>query len=207
MTTWAALLDYVMPHVAKVESAMAEHMLRLAAIEFCRTSAVDRAWLTAFNTVADTPSYVLTLPADKALAEVLRVRLDDTYELDPLRDDETPTDETVSDTPTHFLGSGEKTLLLSPPPDAVFSVDCRVALEPAIGAPGLETWIAQRHGEAIGHGAIGRLLAMPRKPWTDAQGALYYKGLAAAAALDARAEADQGKTGAPTRTRPVFGLR
>lgn len=202
---WDGLLDYVMPHVGKIEPALAEHMLRLAAIEFCRESTIDRVWLDPFNTVVGTSEYVLTPPVDKAISRILRVKLDDTYELEPLRDDELRDKD--DGTPTHFLGQDERTLLLVPPPNAVFSVDCRVALEPAIFAGELETWIAQRYGEAIGHGALGRILAIPKKPWTDAEAAIYFKGLAKSAVLDAFHEADASKSGALARTRPVFGLR
>lgn len=205
MTTWADMLDYVMPHATQLETALAEHMLRLSAIEFCRESTVDRVWLAQFDTAIGTSECLLSIPTGKALSKILRVKLDDTYELEPLRDDELRDKDNGK--PTRFLGQGERTLLLTPPPDRVFVVDCRVALEPAISSNELETWIAQRHGEAIGHGALGRLLAMPKKPWTNADAAIYYKGLAKSAALDALYESDTSKSGAPTRTRPVFGLR
>jgi hypothetical protein len=210
MASLDTLLDNVMPNAPRLTVELARQEIRKAAIRFCRKSRIDRRRLDAFPTVAGQAAYNLADPAGMALVEVLLVSLDNEIPLlDPLRPDEIPADaEAEQGRPKWFCSKqGGAVLQLIYAPDAVYSVAATVAVEPASDATTLDDWIAKRYGEEISYGALEVLLAIPKKPWTDTAMAAYYKGLFDAAIIDAASAADQGFTAAPTRTRPVFGLR
>ena len=208
MASIDTLLDHVMPRTPRLTVDLARLEIRQAAIRFCRESRCDRRTLASFNTVPADPLYVLTAPADTAISEVLGVALDE-EKIDPLRPDEIPADaETETGTPSHYgyrPKTGELQLIVAP--SVVQAVSVIVAVEPPASTTVLNDWIAQRYGRDIAYGALAELLEMPKKPWSDPQLSVLYRGKFNTAIADARDEADKGMTGAATRTRPVFGLR
>lgn len=110
--------------------------------------------------------------------------------------------------PQWFSASkGASRLQLIYAPDAAYSVSVKVALEPSETTALLDDDLARRYGDDIACGALEALLAMPKKPWTDASMASYYKSKFDSAVIDAREDAAQGFASAPTRTRCVFGMR
>jgi hypothetical protein len=144
------------------------------------------------------------------VVQIERVRFVDGDDLDPVIVGAVPSSMLYeTDEPAYFYRKGQSgTLSVLPPPDAVYSLLPTVSLRPSDDSTGVyDDDLATTYAEAIAWGAIGRLLSMPRKPWTDASSALYYANKAKAAAIDARDEADRGSTRAPARTRSCFGLR
>lgn len=209
-TSLDTMLDLVLPWTPKVTPGMARMMLLRSAITFCRLSKIDRASLASFQTVAGTAEYALTSPdASKVVYDVRSVYLDEEADpLTPARTDDEPTSSIANDKPKYYLcRPGSQKLVLVATPDGAYTIKPRVVLEPKSDATTLETWIVARYDEAIAHGAIAKLLAMPKKPWTDFQASVGYKGLFDAAWLAAQGEADRGNTNAPIRTRSVFGLK
>lgn len=211
MASIDTLLDFVMPKAPGLTVELARLELRQAAIQFCRRSKADRRTLDLFDTVVGEPFYDLDAPSSAvAIADVLSVTLDgERPPLSPLRADEIPAEaQSRQDKPEWFSAAeGGTVLQLIYVPQAVYAVAVTVAVEPVAGSTNLETWVARRYGNDIAFGALAELLATPKKPWTDPVMATYYKVRFDTAILDAAAEADQGFTPAPTRTRPVFGLR
>lgn len=62
-----------------------------------------------------------------------------------------------------------------PGPSSESRLTALLALRPARSAVELDDDIADRWGEIIEQGAIGRLLMQPRQDWTDYNGAMLYK--------------------------------
>lgn len=210
MASIDTILDHVMPHAPHLGVDLARIEIRKAAIDFCRKTKADRRTLAAFDTTVGNPFYTLSAPENTAISEIIAVKLDDDDPgLNPVRQDEIPADaQTITGKPKLFSaeqGGTRLQLILSP--DAVYAVDVTVALEPASTSTVIADWIAQRYAPEIGYGALASLLAQPSKPWSNPALAGHYKGLFGAAILDVSSAADQGFTAAPTRTRPVFGLR
>ena len=50
----------------------------------------------------------------------------------------------------------------------------RVAVKPTLSATAVDDRVLNKYDETLVDGALGRLLAMPRKPWTDYQLAEYH---------------------------------
>lgn len=211
MATFNSLLDFVMPKAPRLTAELAVLEIRQAAIDFCRRSMIDRRTINPLNTVVGEAFYALDLPSvDVAVSQVLSVSINaESHHLSPIRPDEIPVGAIIKNAiPTHYSAEfGGTTLQLIFAPDAEYSLDVRVALEPTSTTDNLADWIASRYGNSIAHGALAELLANPKKPWTDDAMAAYYKSRFDAAIEEAKTEADQGFTSAPTRTRPVFGLR
>lgn len=211
MKTWATFLDYVQPWVSGASQPMAEHAIKLAAIEFMQVSRCDRRTLAAVSTVADSSAAIaLTLPAETEIVRIESVRLQDGEFLDPLETNITDTTlVNESGEPKYYQRDASNSkLIVLPRADAVYSLVTRVSLKPTLAGTGVDNDnIANRYAEAIGWGAIHRLLSIPSKPWSDMGAASLYMSKAKMAQQDALSDADLGDTSAPQRTRSVFGLR
>lgn len=212
MKAWNTFLDYVMPWVSGVEQPMTEHAIKLAAIEFFTDARCDRRTLATVATVAGSHAAIaLTLPSNELkIVRIERVRFEDGDDLEPLMGTEDTAELLNEDAePAYFrryASAGSITVL--PYPDAVYSLIPSVSLRPHLASTGIENDdLAERYAQAIGYGAIGKLLAMPRKPWTDAATAAQNFRLFKQAARDALDDANAGDTSAPARVRSVFGLR
>lgn len=211
MKAWSTFLDYVMPWAPAVEQLMAEHAIKLAAISFFHDSRCDRRALSSIATVADSATPItLTLPSGTEIVRVERVRIADGDDLDPLATTDVSA-EMLNDSgmPTHYQRSASSSkLVVYPTPDAIYTLLPTVSIKPTLAATGVDSDdLANRYAREIGWGAIGLLLSMPKKPWSDMTAASFYMRTAAIAAIEARHDSETGDTDAPQRTRSVFGLR
>lgn len=199
MTAWAAFFDYVLPEVPGVSQEVAEHHIRLAAIEFCRDTGIYVHRLPAINVVASTAAYTLT--SDVAQHEVAFVRAAwyDTTRLDEgprdaLNDMSSTNWTTVAaDTPRAYTQTVREQITLHPTPSASLTggLVVEVALMPTLTATSLADWVADEYMEGIASGAKARLMAMPQVPWASPDHSGYHRTLFNAAKADARIEVNR----------------
>ena len=206
---WTDLLDDVMPHVPGASIEIATHAIKRATIEFCTDSLVMRATsdpltIEAGQGVVDLDSPVSATVCVKALSAKLA---GDADPLDPKTpewlDEWNPDWRTELGTPRYFTQDNPEQLVVALAPESELrdALVVQMAIAPKLNAPGVEGWILQRFAEAIASGALGRLMAIPKKPWSNAQLASVHLAAFNASIGAAAAMAAKGFGRAPLRTK------
>lgn len=163
--------------------------------------------------------YTLTLPTGTAIAKAVEAWLNDTP-IAPISTDDLDTEfngtnfpwigtnwRTDIGLPTSFYLQDDGTVGLALPSDTTGNLRINAALKPTRASTSFPTWIYERYVETIAHGAKGRIMKIPKKPYTDMNMAAYHDKEFAALIGDARIRTARAATRAPLRTHTVFGLR
>ena len=163
--------------------------------------------------------YPLVVPTGTAIAKGLNAWLNNNP-IDPISQDDF--DNEFNNTQFGWVGANWRTdvnlpsrwwlpddttvgLLLAP--NAGGNLRLNVALKPTRGSITLPSWIYERYVEVIAHGVKARIMAIPKKPYTDAQMAVFHGQAYVNGIADARVRMARGTTRAPLRNHTVFGLR
>lgn len=170
MTPWSAFYDHALPDLPGCPEAMLDHALREAAILFCEQSL---AWRYAHPDIAVAASierYSYVLPDNTAAHVVTWARFNE-QEIEAAAGEHgirlTDWRHQVG-TPEYVLGETTG-ILLVPKPDLPGTLKVEVVLKPSPDAPGIDDDIFTEFRQAIAHGAIGRLMLSPNKPYTNGQ--------------------------------------
>jgi hypothetical protein len=163
--------------------------------------------------------YTLTLPTGTAIAKALQAWLNDTP-IAPISTDDLDTEfnpttfnwvgtswRTDIGVPSSFYLQDDGTVGLALAPDATGNLRINAALKPTRVSTTFPTWIFERYVETIAHGAKGRIMKIPKKPYTDLVMAAYHDKEFLGLIGEARIRATRAATRAPLRTHTVFGLR
>ncbi len=165
--------------VAGAPMPLVEREVRYASIDFCDFTMAWRVPLDEVPIVGGTSEYEFTLPDDSVIATVFYlgqdgVRLLPTTER-VLDDDQgawRASDSTATAAQWFYLPDRTK-VRLALTPSAAGLMGLTVALKPGQTAKTLPDFIFEHHVEALRAGALARLLAQPRKDWSDPQLAYY----------------------------------
>jgi hypothetical protein len=196
MTTWASVVPEVVMYVADCPSWTIQEQVRSAAIDYFRTTRLWRSTtpLTLATTVAGQGTYTIAgampyvdvevagLPAlwldNVEIGEALGGALNNIY---------------PGQTGTGTIGSGTgqvtsgyrvqvalvdgTSLQFLPAPDTAGQVlKGQVAFRPTEAAAGIPDTVYALYGRTIRNLAISRLMTMQGKPWSDAKGAMQWRG-------------------------------
>ena len=102
----------------------------------------------------------------------------------------------------YYILDEKNTIRITPYPDSATAYYARVAVKPTLAATAIDDVVASRYDELIIHGALGRLYAIPRKPWTDLGLAQYHTSMFISGLPDARRDAaDEFQTGVGRKVR------
>jgi hypothetical protein len=199
MAALSDLTPYITNSLPMVSDLLATQQLNRAARTMCSESDCWKYEYT-FNTVVGTADYTYTLPTDTERTRVEYVRHNDEY-LKPtswdrvVADHEDPTKDGV---PIVFTERLPGTLTLYPNPDTVQEVRVRLSIMPVLGKDVMDTALMAQHGQTLANGAIGYLMMMPGKLWSDPQGGAIYNQMFIRGVDRARTRARDGST---TRVR------
>jgi hypothetical protein len=194
---WAGWYDYVLPRASGLTPEFADQQLMLAAREFCeRTMALTmRGAATATDTDED---YALTFTGGYETVKVRRVWYDG-RKLTPINVEQLSEDnaEDWADefgTPVRWTHDQSIDRIRLVPrhegPDKPIAY--LASVKPPVTGAGLRDDFAKRYYEAIGDGALWRVLAIPRRPWSDPNQAALCKARFDAEADTAHAMAARG---------------
>lgn len=103
-----------------------------------------------------------------------------------------------------FTRESNNTIRLVYTPDATTANKyfARVAIKPTTAATVIDDLMANKYDEVLVQGTLSRLLALPRKPWTDPALAGYYRGLFELGIPAARTvAAEEHQTGQPRKVK------
>lgn len=177
-----------------------DNTIRHAARELCMRTQIWREDLDPMTTVKNRATYELESPTDQARIVALitarhhdnRLTPKSAVELNAL----CPTwRDAVSDTAQHFVSDTPTTLTLYPAPSKTevrAITELRAALQPTYAATQLPGILLEDHIEAIAHGALARLLRIPKQDWTDYALAGEYAALFRQDIVDAEIRALKG---------------
>ncbi|MGH1372983.1 MAG: hypothetical protein ACRBBW_13165 [Cellvibrionaceae bacterium] len=170
----------VLTDVSGVPGSLIDRHILRAAIEFCDYTLT---WREKFIQTTDEGVMQCLLTPDEGsrVVTVLYVG-DDGVKVAPATEsrlDDTMTgwrdaDNDSASAQYYFLEDRE-TLSLVLTPDAERSVEVVACLKPTQDATELHDDLYEDHIEALGYGAKARLFAMPAKPWSNPELAMYFK--------------------------------
>lgn len=168
MALWSDMLAEVLPDVPGCPDEAAERALRHAAREFLE----DTQAQTETRTVSIGAGAAVVLPTSALLvADILSATIG-TEEV-PVLASNAPRPHWASDLDLFLRWDG-----VSISCDLAQAASTSVVLElvtlPGTAATGIDDVIWQAYSEDIAHGALQRLLAQPKKPWSDPSTAAYH---------------------------------
>lgn len=180
-TTLSSFRKDIILRVRKCPTPVIDHMLRLAAIDFCERS---RVWQEdeedLITTVDGTPEYTIASTSSEGeIAGIVELHFDDTNDTElgvktekELRDNDSGW-RILEDKPTDYIQKDLTTVRLYPIPDDEYDIDGKLWLTPNKTGTTLPDFLYQEWREEIGWGALERILTLP-EVWKDLDLALYY---------------------------------
>jgi hypothetical protein len=218
MTDIADLIPDVQAVVPEVPSFIAQREFIRATREF---SEETRAWRVSFNldVVAGTATYDLTpkLGSTNELVDIISVK--PAAGGAPVKPrtyvwlDENHSDwrnETAEIAQWYVLdGNNTIRLVFTPAVTTVGTIDyfIRAAVKPLVAtATTIQDLIANKYDEVLVHGALARLLFIPRKPWTDLNLGNYHRTEFEMGIIEARGKATDEHQRGVKRTVKYGGL-
>lgn len=215
-TPLAAFLPYVVPQAYMVPEPVAEFNLKLAAIEFCERT---RCWRHAISVPVSSNNQTLVAPALTTIHEFEEATHDGRL-LKPTQYTSLPPEvlsgtlveglpEWVSQTEPgqvtifpYATGTLRMTVFLKPRHGTQYGTDAANPLRDALAM--VPAFMLSQHAEALACGALGRLLSVPGKPWSDPQRAMYHRDMFDKACGTSFASNITGQQRAPLRVKPQF---
>ena len=205
MKALSAFFPRILPYLPGCPEPLAAQVLIDAAIEFCDSSLVLRQNLDTFNTVVGRVQYDLDAPsAQHNINRVMGVTLDGKELVAGMSEALRGDMPTAPAKPRGFYTDRTDsvfTLMLSPPPDEVYSVLVNVALSPARTATQLDddlfnTWI-----NPIVSNAIARAMQIPGQPFSNPAQAQILLNSVARQTVTSRIEGNYGFVRGSMRVR------
>lgn len=192
------------------EPILIQH-LRLAAREFCKDTRCWREVVTVpitENPVTVRPSCtganVVAVQSAMLNGRELRAVPFDQADIEKYMTEAGRADQFTQDTADRFIimpfEAGDLTVsAYFAPTSGTLNLTGDLKREPQNQVP---AFLLTEHAEAIAHGALSRVMAIPRQEWSDGNMAGYFKSMFNEAKGEVQAEMIKGKQRAPIRTTP-----
>ena len=208
---------FVLPFAEGCSSPMASQAILSACIEFSSTTQlVQRTF--ADDVVAGWQDYDVETPSQMTLVRVLRVFYKDSLltaaPLHAVSPGTAVQGAAIGDVDMHraaapaayFMrdpAASEYSLYPVPTVSVTNGLTVRAAFAPTRTASQVDDVLFEDYAEQIAHGALGRLLAMPAQPFTDAKTAVRHLAAFRSAMASAMTLARTGQLVASSRVAPV----
>jgi hypothetical protein len=199
----------ITPYLPGISDPLVNQVLLDSAIDFCDASLVLRENLDPFTTTVGQIQYDLDPPSTQhAISRVMGVASNNValsgVEYETLRNDLSQSKSAPKGFYTDRTGS-VLTLMLTPPPDKVYSIVVNVTLKPARTATLLEDDLYNIWVDPIVSGAIARAMQIPDQPFTNFVQAQYLLNSAARQTISGRIDGNYGavRGSARVRSRPI----
>jgi len=182
MATWAQFYDDVLPEVPGCPVLLAEKEIKNACIDFMIRTEIQRKTVVNLDHVGGATALDLThtdiVSATDQVIAVLGVWVNN-EPLEVMSVEDISLDHpdwmTITGTPKYAVQEGTALWLVPSPASAqTNTIKLRVSYGPNESAAALPDPVFNMYREDIACGAKGRLLAKPKKPWTDMSMAAEY---------------------------------
>lgn len=226
------LFPLVLPYAPRVAKIVAAYHLREAAIKFCEETRcwrerINQPLTEAREIVLDVPDYASTHAIEYLRWHRSEVE-GDVIELEPIALKDAVTDRRLPDStaePMYFTQVRDGVIEVMPRNNATGTLMGSVFLRPQrkvkygtdpMGQPvaGLSPtdsyydrvpdYVADRHGDAIAHGALSTMLTLPEVDVRDERDASYYAALFMSDIAAAVSRSFRGEQRTPIRSRASF---
>lgn len=180
--TWAKWFDEVLPDLPGCPANVAENAIKNAAIDFCERSFVYIIDHDPIDAVQDQGEYDWSPGAGLKVVRAETVWYDGKPIAAKTRDEIAGMNAYWPDwegTPLYYMQEKLEKLIVVPRPTEALTdaIKAKVAVKPSRSATSIDDAIWEKYLKPIASGAKADLFAMKRKPWTDAQLAVFHKGL------------------------------
>jgi len=185
----------------------AVQFLRSAAIDFCGQTHVWRHVAAPIALIGGVYEYSYNQPANSVVQAVLSAVRDGGYNLASLTLSELALvypsfgDTTVAGAPDVLSEVSPTKFIIQPVPDGSYTLQMTYALKPTPSATDMDSDVLDEIQEALVHGALRDVLAMPNTPWHDTSLATYHAKMYAAAVSKSKAQARIGRQRASVTAR------
>ena len=176
LTTW---INKIAPDVRGCPNPVIKDEVLWTARDFCKETQLLIEELTAIDVVEDQAEYTLA-PTGGEIVAIDHVEFDEVRILPVTIEymDKTFSQwrTTTTTTPMHFLSDyyNKIRLVFIPEDDLTAGLVVWVSIKPLKTATTLDAFLYDNHFETLADGARARIMAMPKRPWTDAaQSSLY----------------------------------
>jgi len=169
------LLPLVLPSVSACPEILATQHLRLALRRFCNDSLAWRSTLEPITADGTSATYDLIPDDDTEIVKLIAVALDDCTEfeiVDPIRGKSLSRYWRNGD---YVYTPDRRSMVLNYAPLAGQVLTVEVALQPSLSAIDFPDQLYSDYAETIAAGAIGSLLTLPKKDWSDPNLAAVFK--------------------------------
>lgn len=196
MALLSDLIPYITNSLPMVSNLMATQQLNRAARIMCSES---NCWKHefSFNTIAGQGNYPYVLPVDTERTRIDYVHID-TKKLNPttwdllMAQNYDPAEEGA---PYVYTERTPGLLTLFPAPNTAGQVvTVRTSIIPVIGKDVFDDTLMAQHGQTLANGAMGYLMLMPGKVWSDGQGGSLYNQMFTQGIDRARTKTRDGST-------------
>jgi hypothetical protein len=196
-------IDSIIPRIEVmaigVPYPVAVQAVRDTAIEFCRDSLFLRSSLDAVTLESGVYEYDLD-PYEGSQARIVRVfdmwvdgaRIYPYSVFDLQRTNEDW--QTKEGQPSGYTMLSENKIRLYPIPDAASTLTGYAGIAPTRSATSLDDTLVDRWMDGIVSGALARVIAVPRQPYSDANAAIYHRSVFVSQVQAARIEVNLGQT-------------
>lgn len=209
LKAYTSFYDEVLPDVPGCPQAVALNAIRNAAIEFCERSKVWVIDHDPISAIANEPVYAFEPPNGAVVCGVVTAWFNG-VEIDPTTQRDLESEyrnwPSLPGVPLRYLQQNSAELILFPYPSGALAnaLTMKVALKPSRASTSIDAWLFEQYLEAIAHGAKWKLMAMPKKPWSDGATAMYHKTAFDSAIDGAVLSAAKAFGKAKLRTRSQF---
>lgn len=212
MISLAAFKPHIMPFAPTAPEPMVILYLRQAAREFCKET---RCWREVITTPITANPVEPIIPAGATIVAVQSAKING-RDLSPMLFEEADIDTylTQEGRAVGFTQDEIGRFIIMPFEAGDLVMSCflapsagpqRTTLNPATEAQNqVPDFLYTEHAEAIGYGALSRLLALPAQEWTNGDLAGYFAAKFQEAKGGGQVDAAKGKQRAPIRTRARF---
>lgn len=182
---WDTFYPYVQPHVPGCPEITIKLHLQEAAVDFCERSAVWRFDIEQDFTAKTLSDYEIFVPDNSLLENILVLYLGGVPLKKVVDSHHFRSSQSGLGRPRAYSLYQDASIRFYPTPDDKYTFDGVGVAKPTLDATGVEDFIYNTHGRAIACGALGKLLNIPGKEWTNPDLASYYTMKFAKAADDA----------------------
>jgi len=203
MAAVSDLVSDIRTYIPEIPSFIAQRYVLRTIRDFCEQT---RAWRknVSLATVANTATVTVTslLPTTTELVDVISIKnsaggaplVPRTYMW--LDENMSAWRTQTSTAAQYYVRESNSAIRLIPTPASAVTYNARFAVKPLLTATVIDDILVNKFREVFISGAVGMLLMIPRKPWTDLQTAAAHSGIYGAGLVSAKAEAtDEYQTG------------
>jgi len=201
------MMSEVIPHTPGCPDVVIMNEIRKAAIEFCEVSRYWKVVLDPIMTIPDISEYEIDQPLGQTIVLIENMQgprwevLPKTIEEMDYKFPRWRTQTRSGQQPEFYIMTSPLTFILHPSPSGAVQLDINASVKPSRVSDVIEGYVLDKYDTVIANGALAKLVAMPKKAWSNPDMYSYHNNLFEDGKTKAKIERAKGYSRAPIRTR------